>query len=106
MSYSDNILYGKHTKDCYYSDLWSAYIFDYYENNSFPIFGWIKPCIYCVNITSSYMTRYSKDKKIIIHACKQCIKKNKKNKKKEEKIKNLLENSVYFYKNNGDYIIF
>lgn len=101
----EKILYGKHTKDCYYSNLWDAYIFDYYENNSFPIFGWIKPCIYCINITSSYITKFFNDKKIIIHACRSCIKNNKNNMIKENKIKNCLNNAMYFCKNNEDYII-
>lgn len=101
----DNILYGKHTKDCYYSNFWNAYIFDYYENNSFPIFGWIKPCIYCIHITSSYTTKSFNGKKVIIHACRSCIKNNVNNIIKERKINNFLSNAIYFYKNNEDYII-
>lgn len=94
--YEERKLYGNNTKDCYYSNLWEAYIFDYYENDSFPMFGWIKPCIYCVKITSSYMTRNNNKKEIIIHACKKCIDENKNNKHKERKIKKYLKKAIYF----------
>lgn len=105
MSEKKAYYYGKNTKDCYYSKLWSAYILDYYENESFPMFGWIKPCIYCMNIGSSYMTRNYMDKIIIIHACKPCIKKHKYNIFKESKIYKRLKNAMYIMSDQKDFII-
>jgi hypothetical protein len=78
--------------------MWKAYILDYYDNESFPIFGWIKPCIYCLNIVSSYMTKKYKDKDIIIHACKKCIIKYENDMKKEKMIYYHLSNAKFFEK--------
>ena len=68
----------------YYSPLWDAYIVDYYKDESFPLFGWIKPCIYCDSITKehiifNYKKRHRRKKKkalyfpTIIPICEACM---------------------------------
>ena len=37
------------------------------------MFGWIKPCIYCIKITSSYMTRKKNDKEMLKINKKMCL---------------------------------
>jgi len=85
--------YGKHN------------IYDYYENDSFPMFGWVKPCYYCNYVGSSFMTRVYMDKTIIIHACRRCIKKHKYNIAKEKVIHKCLKNAIYITPDPEDFII-
>jgi hypothetical protein len=102
---SDPYYHGRNTGNCYYSNLWRAYIFDYYENESFPLFGWIKPCYYCNHVGSSFMTKEYMDKTIIIHACRRCIKKHKYNIAKEKVIYKYLKNAIYVIPDSKDFII-
>ena len=105
MSNNDRYYYSRHTRNCYYSELWQAYIYDYYENDSFPMFGWVKPCYYCNYVGSSFMTRVYMDKTIIIHACRRCIKKHKYNIAKEKVIHKCLKNAIYITPDPEDFII-
>jgi hypothetical protein len=88
--------YGKNSKNAYYSRLWKAYLFDYYKNESFPMFGWYKPCYYCNHITTSYITKHHMCKKVIIHACKKCIKKYKKHIGLNKKLNEYIFRAKYF----------
>ena len=97
MSSKNKYYYARKSKKCYYSDLWQAYIYDYYVNKSFPLFGWIKPCFYCGHVGSSFQNWKYLDKNIIIHTCKRCIRKYKDS--------DAMKNSIYKRLENAEYII-
>ena len=46
-------------------------IFDYYTNKSLPLFGWLKPCMICCDLTSLVLIFYIK-KKYKSFVCKNC----------------------------------
>ena len=68
---------ARKTFDLYYDNDKETYIIDYYKNKSFPLNGWLKPCINCYNITSNYIIFNYNDRKIEISLCNLCKKKNK-----------------------------
>ena len=73
----DYTLKAKNQKIGYYCNTFNAYIIDYYEDSSFPLFGWIKPCFNCSKITTSSIDYDYENKKIIIPLCNKCNNINK-----------------------------
>lgn len=58
----------------YYDNDIKAYIVDYYNNESLPLNGWLKPCVNCYNITSKYVIFGYKNQEIAISLCSKCSK--------------------------------
>jgi len=76
--------YGKMNYKIYYSNDYEGYIIDYYENKSFPLNGWLKPCLICNHISSKF-EKYKiihTDEVLIICLCRLCQNKEKKEKYK------------------------
>jgi hypothetical protein len=80
--------YAKMNYKMYYSKDYEGYIIDDYQNPSFPLNGWLKPCLICYNISSKY-EKYKilhTGEVLIINLCCLC-----QNKEKKEKYKYIAE---------------
>lgn len=64
--------HAKGNKELYYSKIDDMYIFDYYTNKSLPLFGWLKPCMICCDLTSNSFNFLYKNKNIQSFVCKNC----------------------------------
>jgi len=76
--------YAKMNYKMYYSNDYKGYIIDDYQNPSFPLNGWLKPCLICNNISSKY-EKYKiihTGEVLIINLCYSCQNKEKKEKYK------------------------
>ena len=76
--------YGKMNYKIYYSNDYEGYIIDDYQNPSFPLNGWLKPCLICNQISSKY-EKYKilhTGEVLIINLCYLCQNKEKKEKYK------------------------
>lgn len=70
------------TYKIYYDKDYKCYIVDYYKNKSFPLNGWLKPCLICYHLTSNY-EKYriiNTGEVLIINTCKDCVKMKEKRK--------------------------
>lgn len=64
------------TYKIYYDKDYKCYIIDYYKNKSFPLNGWLKPCLICCQIMSNY-EKYriiNTGEVLIVNICKNCVK--------------------------------
>lgn len=76
--------YAKMNYKMYYSNDYEGYIIDDYQYPSFPLNGWLKPCLICNNISSKY-EKYKiihTGEVLIINLCPLCQIKEKKEKYK------------------------
>lgn len=76
--------YAKMNYKIYYSNDYEGYIIDDYANPSFPLNGWLKPCLICNDISSKF-EKYKiihTGELLIINLCPLCKKKEKKEKYK------------------------
>ena len=70
------------TYKIYYDKDYKCYIIDYYKNKSFPLNGWLKPCLMCYHLSSNY-EKYriiNTGEVLIINMCKDCVKMKKERK--------------------------
>lgn len=80
--------YAKMNYKMYYSNDYKGYIIDDYQNPSFPLNGWLKPCLICNDISSKF-EKYkilNTGEVLIINLCYLC-----QNKEKKEKYKYIAE---------------
>lgn len=70
------------TYKIYYDKDYKCYIIDYYNHKSFPLNGWLKPCLICCQIMSNY-EKYriiNTGEVLIVNICKVCVKMKEKRK--------------------------
>lgn len=82
------------TYKIYYDKDYKSYIIDYYKNKSFPLNGWLKPCLICCQIMSNY-EKYriiNTSEVLIVNICKDCVK--IKNKRKYKYISELVDRVI------------